>query len=94
MRPGAQRLDPERPPRRPICRHRREDGFEKRPHLGQLLDPDDDVPCALELFSTPHCRRSVQPVLDRLVRRRRLKDGAPAVERFIGPVIPPLQFFR
>ena len=39
--------------------HRRENGFKKRPHLGQLLDPDDEVPCALELLPP----RAVEEVL-------------------------------
>ena len=72
----------------------RENGFKERPHLGQLLDPDDEVPCALELLPPRAVEKVFQPVLHRSVRRRRLEDGVPAVERVIGPVVPALQFFR
>ena len=74
--------------------HRREDGFKNRPHLGKLLDPDDGVPGALELLPPRAVEEVFQPVLYRSVCRRRLKDVAPAVELFVGPVVPAFQFFR
>src|SRR5262249_35666195 len=72
--------------------HRRQNGLEKRAHLGQLLDPDDEVPCPFELLPTRTVEEVLQPMLWRSVRRRRLQDGAPAVERLVGPVVAALQF--
>ena len=56
-----------------------------------LPDPDDDVPGALELLPARAVEEVFQLVLQRIVRRCRLQDGAPAVERTVGPVVPMLQ---
>ena len=61
--------------------------------MGQLLDPNDGVPGALELLPARTVEKVLQPVFERFVRRRSPKDVAPAIELFIRPVITTLKFF-
>src|SRR5437867_10198844 len=74
--------------------HGRENGLEKRAHLGKLLDPDDQIPCWFELLPSCAVEEVFQRVFRRTVGRGGLEDGTPAIERFVGPVVAALQLLR
>lgn len=71
-----------------------QDGFEKRSHLRQLLDSDDEVPGAFELLPSRAVKEVLQSMLGRAVRRGCLENGIPPIKRFVGPIVTVLQFIR